>query len=31
MKVIRYYRDWGSSNYIPTNITDAAKDPKRAM
>ena len=27
--VIRFYRDWGSSDYIPTHITDAVKDQQR--
>lgn len=29
MNVTRFYRDWGSSNYIPTGATDAVKDGKR--
>jgi len=27
--VLRFYRDWDSSNYLPTNITDAAKQGQR--
>jgi hypothetical protein len=29
--VLRYYRDWGSSDFIPTAATDALKDQQRKM